>query len=137
MICHSRRSESGLKRFERTHAQRDDLPGRLDMRDPHMGVHLRGRGPLGGSIHVGPAGMHGSLDMSDAEIDTTCFHKIASHAENQSREITSRVALALSRRLALTDRLDFLYESPAKAMRLSWLLSKPRHEDGPIQHSGT
>ena len=85
-----------------------------------------------GSIHVGPAEMHRSLDMSDAEIDTTCC---------QSREITTFfpkccLALALSSRLVLEVHA-FLSESPAKAMRLSLVLSKPRHEDVPIQHAGT
>ena len=58
-----------------------------------------------------------------------------------SREITTffpkcRLALALSSRLVLEVRA-LLSESPAKAMRLSRVLSKPRHEDGPIQQEGT
>ena len=58
-----------------------------------------------------------------------------------SREITTffpkcRLALALSSRLVLEVRA-LLSESPAKAMRLSLVLSKPRHEDGPIQQEGT
>ena len=44
-----------------------------------------------GSIHVGPAGMHGSLDMSDAQIDTivTCVHQVEMQAERSKRNETA------------------------------------------------
>ena len=54
----------------------------------------------------------------------------------QDRFPKCRLALALSSRLVLEVRA-LLSESPAKAMRLSRVLSKPRHEDGPIQQEGT